>query len=671
MTSAPQPTPAPRPVWRPGPERIAATRLTRFQAWVAETHGAPSGDPADPLASYQALHSWSVREPERFWQAVVEWFQVRFATPYETVLADATMPGARWFPGATLNYAEHALRTADDTGRAQRPALLYLDERHEIRETSWSELRRQVACLADHLRRLGVRPGDRVSGYVPNTPHAVIALLATAAVGAVWTSCAPDFGARGVLDRFQQVEPVVLFAVDGYRYGGKEHDRTDTVAELRRELPTLRAVVHIPLLGTPAPEGALEWDALVSGDAEPVYEQVPFDHPLWVLYSSGTTGLPKAIVQSQGGILVEHLKQTGLHMDLGPDDRFFWYTSTGWMMWNFLVGGLLAGATIILYDGSPGHPDTGAQWRVAERTGATVFGTSAAYVMACRKAGVRPGREYDLSAVKCVATTGSPLPPDGFRWVYDEVKADLWLASVSGGTDVCSCFAGGIPTLPVYIGELQGACLGTDLQAWDPNGKPVIDEVGELVITAPLPSMPVRFWNDPDDQRYRESYFEMFPGVWRHGDWITITSRGTVIIHGRSDSTLNRQGVRMGSADIYEVVERLPEIRESLVIGVEQPDGGYWMPLFVQLAEGAVLDDALRDRLKRAIRSELSPRHVPDEVIAVPGIPHTLTGKRIEVPVKRLLQGTPLEKAVNPGSVDNIELLRVYVELAQQRRTKS
>ncbi len=671
MTSAPQPTPAPRPVWQPGPERVAATRLIRFQAWAAVTHGAPTGDPADPLASYQALHSWSVREPERFWQAVAEWFQVRFATPYETVLADASMPGARWFPGATLNYAEHALRTAEDQDRAQGPALLHLDERHEIRETNWSELRRQVASLADHLRRLGVRPGDRVSGYVPNTPHAVIALLAAAAVGAVWTSCAPDFGARAVLDRFQQVEPVVLFAVDGYRYGGKEHDRTETVAELRRELPTLRAVVHIPLLGTPAPEAALEWDALVSGYAEPVYEQVPFDHPLWVLYSSGTTGLPKAIVQSQGGILVEHLKQAGLHMDLGPGDRFFWYTSTGWMMWNFLVGGLLVGATIILYDGSPGHPDTGAQWRVAERTGATVFGTSAAYVMACRKAGVEPGRDHDLSAVRCVATTGSPLPPDGFRWVYGKVKEDVWLASVSGGTDVCSCFAGGVPTLPVYIGELQGACLGTDLQAWDPNGKPVTDEVGELVVTAPLPSMPVRFWNDPDDIRYRESYFETYPGVWRHGDWITITARGTVIIHGRSDSTLNRQGVRMGSADIYEVVERLPEIRESLVIGVEQPDGGYWMPLFVQLAEGTELDDALRDRIKRAIRAELSPRHVPDEIITVPGIPHTLTGKRIEVPVKRLLQGTPLEKAVNPGSVDNIELLRGYEELARQRRTKS
>ncbi len=425
--------------------------------------------------------------------------------------------------------------------------------------------------------------------------------------------------------------------------------------------------MHIPLLGTEAPEGALEWSSLTSADVEPVFEQVPFEHPLWVLYSSGTTGLPKAIVQSQGGILVEHLKQLGLHCDLGPEDRFFWYTSTGWMMWNFLVSGLLTGTTIVLYDGSPGYPDTAAQWRIAERTGATLYGTSAAYVMACRKAGVHPSDDFDLSKVKCVATTGSPLPPDGFRWLHDEVRDDLWIASVSGGTDVCSCFAGAVPTLPVYIGELQAPGLGTDLQSWDPNGEPLVDEVGELVVTNPMPSMPIYFWNDPEGTRYHDSYFDTYPGVWRHGDWITVTSRGSVVIHGRSDSTLNRQGVRMGSADIYEAVERLPEIKESLVIGIEQPDGGYWMPLFVHLAPGAVLDDALLARIKQTIREQLSPRHVPDEVIEVPGVPHTLTGKRIEVPVKRLLQGTPLEKAVNPGSIDNLGLLGFYEELARKR----
>ncbi|MER5177675.1 acetoacetate--CoA ligase [Streptomyces sp. NPDC002896] len=649
----------PTPLWQPDQEFIASAQITRFQAWAAEHHGAPAE------GGYAALHRWSVDELETFWKAVTEWFDIRFSTPYARVLGDRSMPGAEWFPGATLNYAEHALRAADT--RPDAPAILAVDETNEPRSVSWADLRRQVGSLAAELRALGVRPGDRVSAYLPNIPEAAVALLATAAVGAVWTSCAPDFGARSVLDRFQQVEPVVLFTVDGYRYGGKEHDRRDTVAELRRELPTLRAVVHIPLLGTEAPEGALEWSALTSADVTPEYEQVRFDHPLWVLYSSGTTGLPKAIVQSQGGILVEHYKQLGLHCDLGPDDGFFWYTSTGWMMWNFLVSGLLTGTTIVLYDGSPGHPDTGAQWRVAERTGATLFGTSAAYVMACRKAGVHPSRDFDLSRISCVATTGSPLPPDGFRWLHDEVRDDLWIASVSGGTDVCSCFAGAVPTLPVYIGELQAPCLGTDLQAWDPNGKPLTDEVGELVVTNPMPSMPIRFWNDPDGSRYHDSYFDTYPGVWRHGDWTTLTSRGSLIIHGRSDSTLNRQGVRMGSADIYEVVERLPEIRESLVIGIEQPDGGYWMPLFVHLAPGSTLDDDLRARIKQTIREQLSPRHIPDEIIEVPGVPHTLTGKRIEVPVKRLLQGTPLDKAVNPGSVDSIDLLRFYEDLAHKR----
>ncbi|WP_377272593.1 acetoacetate--CoA ligase [Peterkaempfera sp. SMS 1(5)a] len=676
MSTTPQDDTATTPLWRPEPARAAATSIAAFQQWAARHHGAPA-EPLAPLADdpdgslaaarYAALHSWSVADLDRFWTAVTQWFDVRFSTPPETVLADPAMPGARWFPGARLNYAEHALRHADTAPDA--PAILHLDETTpDPQPLTWAELRRQVGSLAAELRRLGVQPGDRVSAYLPNIPQAVVALLASAAVGAVWTSCAPDFGARSVLDRFQQIEPAVLFAVDGYHYGGKDHDRTDVVAELRRELPGLRAVVHVPVLGTPAPDGALNWDDLTGHPVQrPEFEQLPFDHPLWVLYSSGTTGLPKAIVQSQGGILVEHLKQAGLHLDLGPQDRFLWYTSTGWMMWNFLVAGLLTGTTVVTYDGSPGHPGTGALWSVAARSGATVLGTSAAYVIACRKAGLHPGSEYDLSAVRCIGTTGSPLPPDGFRWIYDEVKHDVWLASVSGGTDVCSCFVGGVPTLPVHLGEIQAPCLGADVQAWDAAGKPVTDQVGELVVAQPLPSMPTGFWNDPEGTRYRESYFETFPGVWRHGDWITITSRGTVVIHGRSDSTLNRQGVRMGSADIYEVVERLPEIRESLVIGLEEPGGGYWMPLFVVLSEGAELDDALRGRIRTALREQLSPRHVPDEVIAVPGIPHTLTGKRIEVPVKRLLAGTALDQAVNPGSVDDLGTLRYFEQLARDR----
>ncbi|MCX4750762.1 acetoacetate--CoA ligase [Kitasatospora sp. NBC_01287] len=668
-------TDASEALWRPTPEAAAATRLVAFQAWAAEHHGAPAAplapapDDATAAARYAELHAWSTADLDRFWTAVTEHFDIRFSTPPQAVLADPAMPGARWFPGATLNYAEHALRFGADPAHAGLPAILHLDETTaEPVAISWAELRRQVGSLAAALRAQGVGPGDRVGAYLPNIPQAITALLATASIGAIWTSCAPDFGARSVLDRLQQIEPVVLFAVDGYHYGGKNHDRAEVVAELRRELPTLRAVVHVPLLGTPAPEGARDWADLTSQDTEPVFEPLPFDHPLWVLYSSGTTGLPKAIVQSQGGILVEHLKQAGLHLDLGPADRFLWYTSTGWMMWNFLVAGLLVGATVVTYDGSPGHPTTGALWEVAARTGATVLGTSAAYVIASRKAELHPGRDLDLSAVRCIGTTGSPLPPDGFRWIYDEVKPDVWLASVSGGTDVCSCFVGGVPTLPVHLGEIQAPCLGAAVESWDVNGKPHIDEVGELVVTKPLPSMPTGFWNDPDGARYRDSYFEMFPGTWRHGDWITVTSRGTVVIHGRSDSTLNRQGVRMGSSDIYEVVERLPEITESLVIGLEEDGGGYWMPLFVVLAPGAALDDGLRGRIRTVLREQLSPRHVPDEVIAVDGLPHTLTGKRIEVPVKRLLAGTPLDQAVNPGSVDNLDHLRFFERLGRERR---
>jgi acetoacetyl-CoA synthetase len=664
MSSADQhPAAPPSPLWRPDPARAEATRLVRFQRWAAEHHGAPDGD-------YASLHHWSTGDLNRFWTAVTQWFDVRFSTPPTTALADAAMPGAVWFPGARLNYAEQALRHGENPDNADQPAVLHLDETGaDPQILSWAELRRQVGSLAAELRRLGVEPGDRVSAYVPNVPQAAVALLATAAVGAVWTSCAPDFGARSVLDRFQQLEPVLLFAVDGYRYGGKEHDRSAVVAELRRELPSLRHVVHIPLLGTPAPDTALTWDELTAGEQQPVFEQVPFDHPLWVLYSSGTTGLPKAIVQGHGGIVVEHLKQAGLHLDLGPEDRFFWYTSTGWMMWNFLLAGLLVGAGIVTYDGSPGFPATDAQWRVAERAQATVFGTSAAYIGACAKAEVHPGRDLDLSRLRAIGTTGSPLPPDGFHWVYDEISPDIWLASVSGGTDLCSCFVGGVPTLPVYLGEIQAPCLGAAVESWDADGKPLTGEVGELVCTKPIPSMPLGFWNDPDGERYRESYFDTYPGVWRHGDWITVTERGTVVIHGRSDSTLNRQGVRMGSADIYEVVERLPQIRESLVIGVEQPDGGYWMPLFVVLAEGADLDDDLLAAIRTALREQLSPRHVPDEVIAVTALPHTLTGKRLEVPVKRILSGTPLAQAVNPGSLDNPSALDPFVDLAAQRRS--
>jgi acetoacetyl-CoA synthetase len=668
MPSAAQQPAVPEILWRPSAERVAAARITDFAAYVGAERGLGDHE------GYAALWQWSVDDPDGFWASVCAYFDIAFTGPPNRVLADAGMPGAVWFPGARLNYARHALRRAET--HPDETAIVHVDESLEPREIGWGELRRQVAAAAHRLRGLGIGPGDRVAGYLPNIPEAVVALLACASIGAVWSSCAPDFGARSVLDRLRQIEPVALITVDGYRYAGKEIDRRAEVAELIAELPTVRTVVHVPLLGTPAAGEAVAWADLVAepaaGDAAipEDFEPVEFDHPLWILYSSGTTGLPKAIVQGHGGILLEHVKHNALHLDLGPGDRFFWFTSTGWMMWNLLVGGLLVGATIVLYDGSPGHPGPDVQWTVAERTGTTVYGTSAAYVMACRKKGLRPRDTHDLSKVRALGTTGSPLPPDGFRWVYEAAHPDVWLASVSGGTDVCSAFLGGVPTLPVYCGELQARLLGCAVEAWDEAGRPVVDEVGELVITRPMPSMPVFFWNDPDHERYRAAYFDTFPGVWRHGDWITLTGRGTVVVHGRSDSTLNRQGVRMGSADIYEAVERIPEVAESLVVGIEQPDGGYWMPLFVVPAPGVVLDDALRDRIKRVIRTEVSPRHVPDEILEAPGVPHTLTGKRIEIPVKKLLQGKSLDTAVNPGSVDDMEILGFYARLGRERNTK-
>src|SRR5918995_1503650 len=621
-------------LWTPSdPE---ATEMARFMR-------------ARGFSDYHELWRWSVEDLDGFWAALWEWFEID--APYESVMGSRDMPGAEWFPGAELSYAERLFREA----RPREVAIVHASESQPLAEVTWDELADQVARCAAGLRRLGVERGDRVAAYMPNVPETVVAFLACASIGAVWSSCAPEFGTPTVVDRFKQIEPKVLIATEGYRYGGTYSTRRERVEEIVSAIPSIEHVVMVPS----------GWQELLSEPAELSFERLPFDHPLWVLYSSGTTGLPKAIVQGQGGILLEHLKKLHLHVDAHPGDRLFWFTTTGWMMWNFIVSGLLTKAAIVLYDGNPGHPDMGALWDLAERAGVTMFGTSAAYIGACMKAGVEPGAGRDLSRLGAVGSTGSPLSPEGFDWIYEHLGADTWLFSTSGGTDLCTAFVGGVSLLPGYRGELQGRALGAAVEAWNEAGEPVVEEVGELVVTEPMPSMPIRFWGDEDGSRYRESYFEMFPGAWRHGDWITVTSRGTVVIHGRSDSTLNRQGVRMGSADIYEAVERLPEIKESLVVGIEQPDGGYWMPLFVHLAPGAVLDEALLNRIKQTIREQLSPRHVPDEVIEVPGVPHTLTGKRIEVPVKRLLQGTPMEKAVNPGSIDNLDLLRFYEDLAR------
>ena len=638
------------PLWTPSPERIERATLTRF----ARERGLPE--------DYASLWQWSVADIERFWGAVWDFFEVEASVPYERVLGSREMPGAEWFPGARLSYARHVFRGKDDAA----PALQHASELRELDAWSWGELREQTERIATGLKRLGVGEGDRVVAYLPNIPEAVAAFLACASIGAVWSSCSPDFGVRSVVDRFAQIEPKVLLAVDGYRYGGKDFDRCELVARLRDEMPSLEQVVVLPYLGCGAIDGALAWSSLVA-EREPLeFAELPFDYPLWVLYSSGTTGLPKPIVHGQGGILLEHLKKMHLHMDAQEGDRVFWFTTTGWMMWNFLVGVLLTPASIVLYDGNPGHPDLGTLWDLAERAGVTTFGTSASFIASCMKAGLEPAAGRDLSALTAVGSTGSPLSPEGFEWVYEHVGRDTWLFSTSGGTDVCTAFVGGVPTLPVYVGELQGRSLGADVQAWDEDGNALVGEVGELVIAQPLPSMPVFFWGDPDGERLRDSYFAMYPGIWRHGDWIEITQRGTAVIYGRSDSTINRGGIRMGTSEIYRAVLALDEVVDALVVDVPKPGTEGWMPLFVVLRDGETLDDGLVGRIAARVREDCSPRHVPNEAHQVAEIPRTLSGKVLEVPVKRILMGEAPEKAASRDSLANPAALDWFVEFARR-----
>jgi len=649
-------------LWEPSEELKQQATLTRYMQWLEREKGLYVRD-------QEELWHWSVSHLEDFWASIWDFFSVKASRPYTSVLADRKMPGAQWFPGAELNYAEQVFRNAS----VGHPALLFQSERHPLRAVSWEELSRNVGSVANALRALGVKPGDRVVSYMANLPETVIAFLACASIGAVWSSCPPDFGTSSVIERFQQIEPKVLFAVDGYQYNGKEFDRRSVLSELQQALPTLHTTVLLPYLSkdtdTEGETSMVLWHDFLSSDTTLTFEQVPFEHPLWVLYSSGTTGLPKAIVQGHGGIVLEHLKSVGLSLDLKPGDIFFWYTTTGWMMWNLLVGGLLVGTTILLYDGSPAYPTLNMLWKLAQESGMTFFGTSAGYITSCMKAGLEPGTTYDLSKLRAIGSTGSPLPPEGFGWVYEHVKRDIWLASISGGTDVCSAFVGGSVLLPVYAGELQCRALGAKVEAFDEQGHPVINEVGELVLTEPLPSMPLYFWNDPGNTRYQESYFDVYPGVWRHGDWIKITPRGSAIIYGRSDSTINRQGIRMGSSEIYRVVEALPEVLDSLIVGVELPGGKYYLPLFVVLREGVELDDALKAKIKQQLRTNVSPHHVPDEIIAIEEVPRTLSGKKLEVPVKKLLMGMPIEKAISMDALNNPQAIEYFIEFAQKMRT--
>ncbi|MBV8429914.1 MAG: acetoacetate--CoA ligase, partial [Solirubrobacterales bacterium] len=598
----------PEVLWSPSPERVERAWLTRYQTWLAETRGLEFED-------YQALWRWSVRDLNAFWSSIVEFFDVRFSEAATAVLGADSMPGAEWFPGARVNYAEHVFRGKE----ASEVALRHASELRPVEEWTWERLRSETAAIAAGLRGLGVGAGDRVAAYMPNIAETVASFLACASIGAVWSSAAPEFGARSVIDRFSQIEPKVLLAIDGYRYGGRDYDRAAAVEQIAGELPGLERVVRLGYL-----DGSGWEDGFLGSKESLEFEPVGFDHPLWVLYSSGTTGLPKPIVHGQGGILIEQLKKGYLHLDAQPGDRLFWFSTTGWMMWNFLIGVLLTEASIVLYDGNPGYPDMSRLWDLAEETGMTTFGTSAAFIASCMKAEVTPrGDGRSLSCLSAVGSTGSPLSPEGFRWIYDELGDETWLFSTSGGTDMCTAFVGGVPVLPVYLGELQGRILGASVEAWDPEGRPLIDEVGELVITKPMPSMPLFLWGDTDGSRYRESYFDMYPGIWRHGDWIKITSRGTAVIYGRSDSTINRGGVRMGTSEIYRAVLSLDEVVDALVVDVPRPGTDGWMPLFVVLRDGVSLDDELVDAIRRRIRQDVSPRHVPDEIVAIPEVPRT------------------------------------------------
>ena len=641
-------------LWEPSRERIKETNMWKFMEFVNRRHGFV-------LSNYQELYQWSVDHIPQFWADFWDFSSIIHSKPYEVVVDDlGKMPGARWFVGAELNFAENLLRYRDE-----QTALIFKGEGQPVRKMTFAELFREVAALQKALKAEGVRPGDRVSGFMPNMPETVIAMLAATSLGAIWSSCSPDFGRKGVLDRFGQIEPKVLFAADGYYYKGKAFDTMERVREIVEELPSLKRVVIVPYAGKGDPGGvpkAVMYDEFKGTEAEEMeFAQLPFEHPLYIMFSSGTTGLPKCMVQSAGGVLINHLKELMLHTDLKRSDVIFYYTTCGWMMWNWLVSSLAVGATVVLYDGSPFHPSPEALWEMAEELGITVFGTSARYLAAIEEAGVKPKERFKLEPLRAILSTGSPLSVESFEYVYRDIKSDVCLSSISGGTDINGCFFAGNPMGPVYAGELQCRTLGMKVAVFDNEGKPLLDRPGELVCLAPSPSMPLYFWRDEKGEKYRSAYFDVFPGVWRHGDYVQITPTGGAIIYGRSDATLNPGGVRIGTAEIYRVVEALEEVEDSLAIG-QKWKGDERIVLFVKLAQGHELTEELKAKIRRALREQLSPRHVPAKIIAVPDIPYTINMKKVEIAVRNIIHGLPV---VNVDSLANPESLEHFKDLAE------
>lgn len=651
-------------LWTPSAERREKSHIVAFMRWLERERGLR-------FADYDALWQWSVQDIESFWRAIWDYFEVRSSTPFTAVLDRRAMPSAKWFPGASLNYAEHALRHE----RSRADALMYAREDGTLERLSWTDLAARVRALATQLRRLGVRPGDRVAAVLPNSPQAVIAMLATAAIGAIWSCCGPDFGPVGVLERFQQLEPKVIFYVDGYQYGGKRFDRKPYMREILAKLGTLEQVIAVPYLDrddrTALAPNTVFWPDLFEhppvSAAEFKFEQLPFDHPLWILFSSGTTGLPKAIVHGHGGILLEHLKHIHFNYEVHPRQALFFFTTTGWMVWNFLVSALSADVVPVLYDGNPAYPDGQALWRIVEQSKAALFGTSPTFIAHQQQSGSVPKAAFDLTHLQSVTLAGSPVTSECMQWVYDNVKADLWVAAGSGGTDCCTGFVCGVCTLPVYAGEIQARALGCAAYAFDAQGNALVDQVGELVLAQPMPSMPLYFWNDPANRRYLEAYFDEYPGIWRHGDFVRFNARGGAFVLGRSDATLNRHGVRIGTAEIYRSIAALEEIEDALIVNLDLPGGKFFMPLFVKLRGDRVLDEDLRERIRARLRSDYSPRHVPDKIYPVNAIPMTLTGKKLEVPVRRILMGIPPDKAANRSAMIDPAALDFFITYAENQ----